>query len=328
LFPVKQFASQTQFTGKNKTCRDSLHKRQKADLQPTAHNKLIVIIHILNIVFWLWPNYCFYQVLIEPESTVSWLAGVPLGDAPIGAGHLQELTNGLKTPFGAPMTDKSSDIEHTPPVDGETTAQESASGVTFSRRRLIKIGVATVPVVLTLASRPVLAWHCKSPSAWGSEQINPNTSLATNGAHPTYVDETWTIANWKLNSDPNRAGLGRPWYRFDTKFTGSDTTYRNQTINYLKTTKSVPLALPTGVTLDQKVYKGLRDDLGWSTFAKYMIVAQLNRHLLAAGTWDPQCVTEQELTDMVNGVYPTATAPWSQDKIVSYLNNNWIVRTS
>ncbi len=225
------------------------------------------------------------------------------------------------------MTDKNSDIEQTPPVDGANEAPESAPGVTFSRRRLIKIGVATVPVVLTLASRPVLAWHCKSPSAWGSEQINPNTSLATNAGHQSYVDETWTIKNWVNNT--SRAGLGRPWARFDSVFNSStNTTYRNQTVNYLKSTKSVPLALPTGVTLDQKVYKGLKGDLGWSTFAKYMITAQLNRHLLAAGTWDPQCVTEQELTDMVNGVYPNATTPWSQDKIVSYLNNNWIVRTS
>ena len=43
-----------------------------------------------------------------------------------------------------------------------------------SRRRLLKTGVSVAPIVLTLASRPVLAWHCKSTSAWGSEQLNAN----------------------------------------------------------------------------------------------------------------------------------------------------------
>lgn len=228
------------------------------------------------------------------------------------------------------MTDKHSDLDKTPPVNGADEAAESTPGVTFSRRRLIKIGVATVPVVLTLASRPVLAWHCKSPSAWGSEQINPNTSLKTSGAHPEYADETWTITNWKSNSDPARAGLGQPWKRLDATLTatGSSAAYRALTVGWLKNTKSVPLALPTGVSLTQKVYNGLKGDLGWSTFAKYMIVAQLNRHLLAAGTWDPQCVTEAELTAMVKGVYPNASAPWTPEKIVSYLDNNWIVKTS
>jgi hypothetical protein len=220
------------------------------------------------------------------------------------------------------MTDKDNHQTQVDPVDGPDENTRHGEGTTFSRRRLIKIGITAAPAVLTLASRPVLAWHCKSPSAWGSEQINPNTSLAP---HTTYPNETWTISNWKNNT--GRAGLGKPWGRFDSNFSGTNNQYRDCTVSYL-TGKGVPLALPSGVSLNQKVYKGLNSQLGWSDFAKYMIVAQLNRHLLASGTWDPQCVTETELTAMVNGAYPTAGNPWNKPKIIEYLYNNWIVRPS
>ena len=47
----------------------------------------------------------------------------------------------------------------------ETLAKEAISPVQPSRasarRRLLKRGVAAAPVLLTLASRPVMAWHCK-----------------------------------------------------------------------------------------------------------------------------------------------------------------------
>ena len=65
-----------------------------------------------------------------------------------------------------------------------------------ARRRMLLKSIGTgSAVVASLASRPAYAWHCQSPSAWGSAQINPNTSLKNNPGHTSYVDETWTISN-------------------------------------------------------------------------------------------------------------------------------------
>ena len=91
------------------------------------------------------------------------------------------------------MHDKNSD---------QTLSAENATplkpDLASARRRMLKRGIAVSPVVLTLVSRPVLAWHCKSPSAWGSEDMNPTTSLRTNEGHNSWLDETWTIGNLSL----------------------------------------------------------------------------------------------------------------------------------
>ena len=101
----------------------------------------------------------------------------------------------------------------------DAPAQASAHVASVSRRRLIKLGSAAVPVVATLVSRPALAWHCKSPSAWGSEIINPNTSLRTNAGHQSYPDETWYITDWRDNIARSSAGYGnKPWAVLQSKY--------------------------------------------------------------------------------------------------------------
>ena len=59
--------------------------------------------------------------------------------------------------------DNSSDTHQQPSA---TPATAAGTVVSQRRRRFIQAGV--VPVGLTLASRPAMAWHCNTTSAWGS----------------------------------------------------------------------------------------------------------------------------------------------------------------
>ncbi len=212
-------------------------------------------------------------------------------------------------------------------------ADASAAGVaptgvpSGSRRRLIKFGVSTVPVVVTLASRPALAWHCKSPSAWGSEIINPNTSLRTNAGHQSYPDETWYISNWA--DDTARSGTaysGKPWDKFFLKY--SD----------IKATVSSDSSLVTIAMLQSKGFAcgtadpnaKVRTLLAGSGTAlqKSTIVAQLNYKCLSpyASNQMELCLSFGELTKMASGSYiPLGGGPaWNAATIVQYLSTNYM----
>ncbi len=182
-----------------------------------------------------------------------------------------------------------------------------------SRRRLLKQGTRVAPVLLTLASRPVLAWHCKSPSAWGSEQLNPATSLATNGAHPKYRDETWTISNWRTNT--GRAGLGQPWQAL-----GYGDNWSQITLGKLKNQKGI--VIPAGVDKSMTVVSFLGAGAG---FQQFVAVAQLNSLLLSSlGSG----ITLSEIKQRATGTYSpqNVSVVWGPSEIVDYLRSNWIVR--
>ena len=195
--------------------------------------------------------------------------------------------------------------------EGEVIAQP----VAHSRRRLFRQGASVVAV--TLVSRPVLAWHCKSPSAWGSELINPNTSLATNAGHRTYEDETWKITNWKNNS--GRAGLGKPWDKLKMRL-GSPQGTKNSDIKL----NNVPgMTAPNGLSLDQKIVDVLNSG---TDFQKYIVVAQLNLLLLAGNrNGIDECLSADDLKNMARKIYPTSGTRWSETDIVTYLDKNYIV---
>lgn len=190
-----------------------------------------------------------------------------------------------------------------------------------SRRRLFRQGASVVAV--TLVSRPVLAWHCKSPSAWGSTQINPNTSLKTNEGHQEYGNETWTISNWKNNSIRYDVSSSRPWNRLKARYSGLTGGYANITVSKLYSTVTA-IKLPTGVNANAKVV----DVLATGSFQAYIIVAQLNHLLLASSGWD-KCLSLAEINDMADGQYSPGdvqSVVWRQDEIKQYLYENWIVR--
>jgi len=208
------------------------------------------------------------------------------------------------------MSDKPNSQRHEN-LSVENEAEPLNAPVAPARRRLLKNGASLAPIVLTLASRPVLAWHCKSPSAWGSEQLDPTTSLRTNQGHSSYADETWTISNWKNNT--SRAGLQLPWTRLGV--TGDN--WRNFKVSQLP---SKGVRIPPGVDTSRKVV----DFLGTGTeFQKSIVVAQLNCILLSSVR---NCVTLVELNKMASGSYspPHVDTVWNQTDIVQYLQSNWI----
>lgn len=203
-----------------------------------------------------------------------------------------------------------------------------------SRRRLFKQGAAVVAA--TLASRPVLAWHCNTPSAWGSlQQPGGNVgSMATKHAAEQLADETWTIANWKVTNS-TRAGLAYPWVALGTDI--SNTSATNYYKKYKISTLFSGLTIPPGLNPDDSVWKrlvGTTTTPQASLFNQFMIVARLNYKLI---TNVRLCLTSDSITQlgdqlnlMVSGTYtpPGFSMPWDQAKIMDYLSNNYIVRTA
>lgn len=174
------------------------------------------------------------------------------------------------------------------------------NGPTISKRRLLKVGISAVPIVLTLTSRPVLAWHCKTPSVAASA----NTSHAV----LEQSDEgTQTIAYW------------------------TSASYSSSTIAWPGCNKStVTLGQMFGVTdttLCKTVIRSTATDNA-TMLKKYLIAAMLNVRLTNAKL----CLTEEQIKLMYvkgpSGQYqPLSGSPiyWGFLEIKAYLQNNWIV---
>jgi hypothetical protein len=200
-----------------------------------------------------------------------------------------------------------------------------AAGVASnSRRKLIKLGASAVPVVATLASQPALAWHCKSPSAWGSLQKNPNTSLKNNAAQTTtYPDETWYITNWANNTKrSDMLTLGFPWSKFFAKYTGIASTRSNNSM----LVTAADLAGISGFKIPSGFNGVVRTLLGSGTaFQKAVVVAQLNYYCtpVSAQNQMSMCVKPTDLGAMAQRSSPFTSPTWSDQDIVDYLKNNY-----
>lgn len=229
-----------------------------------------------------------------------------------------------------------------------------------SRRKLLKkASLIGIPAVATLASRPVLAWHCRTPSMWGSMVMNPSTSLRSNEGHQTgYKDETWAITNWGRNTGRSVifGGLA-PWnhllvngidlkiytYAIETiqppshflvlekNAAGTPTKYLN--FNLFKISDlcaATSISMPNDVASTATVATLL--DQNFLSFGAHLVVAQLNYKYLRniAGTaYLDDCIGggRMNLSDVARtGTYtPSNGGAWSQGRIISYLQNNWIV---
>ncbi|SBT10605.1 conserved hypothetical protein [Candidatus Propionivibrio aalborgensis] len=225
------------------------------------------------------------------------------------------------------MHDKNSD---------QTLSAENATplkpDLASARRRMLKRGIAVSPVVLTLVSRPVLAWHCKSPSAWGSEDMNPTTSLRTNEGHNSWLDETWTIGNWANNT--TRAKYNKPWNVLkeqcsalnDTSTQDSDGNFDYTKVTLNKFFKCTALTIPAGLIVNNRpIYKLFAGDYG-NQFRRAIVVAQLNFYLLNGQTQIGQCLGQIDLSQMASGSFTPQSGgnPWGSEKIVRYLEANYI----
>lgn len=226
-----------------------------------------------------------------------------------------------------------SDIDKQP----KTKLEEEQASVTgerpvasVSRRRLIKLGTTAVPAVATLVSQPALAWHCKSPSAWGSEIINPNTSLRTNAGHQSYPDETWYISNWANNT--TRSGISwltvTPWKRFFTLYPAIKTAAGNNSSNVTIAMLGTIGIHVAGAAATASVRAVLGTGAGAGTpFQKAVITAQLNYKTVSGYAQNEmeQCLAFSNLNTMATGSYSPSGlgVNWHQTEIIQYLSENY-----
>ena len=170
-----------------------------------------------------------------------------------------------------------------------------------SRRRLLKVGISAVPIVLTLTSRPVLAWHCKTPSVAASA----NTSHAV----LTVADpNTKTIAYWSTT-----AASWNPPSPFD-----------KTTVTLLNM-----FGAPGDATKCKKVLDGTYTGPFATQLTKYLIAAMLN---IYQDNGAMQCLSAAQIKSMFkdgpggNYVPMSGSAVrWGSAQIIAYLQNNWIV---
>ncbi|MFZ6751078.1 hypothetical protein [Undibacterium sp. Ren11W] len=222
--------------------------------------------------------------------------------------------------------------------EAKTLVAPAMAVASSSRRRLIKLGTTAAPIVATLVSKPALAWHCKSPSAWGSEILNPKTSLATNAGHQSYPDETWYISNWCDNTARSTTGnASQPWVALRAKFTA----LKNNAPSNKTTKTSFDYKLCTIAEL-QAAVAGLKV-AGASPSAtvksvltsgtdlqKSTIVAQLNYLILSPLLTNQmeKCLPSSALQQMATGSYsPSGSGQtWDAAKIKKFLYDNYMAR--
>ena len=77
--------------------------------------------------------------------------------------------------------------------DDQNSEHQSAMNIAGGRRKLLKLGVAATPVLMSLASRSAFACHSTTASAFGSvSNSRPELLQSSNGCSPNY---------WKSNSN-------------------------------------------------------------------------------------------------------------------------------
>jgi hypothetical protein len=198
------------------------------------------------------------------------------------------------------------------------------------RRRLLQAGV--VPVGLTLASRPVMAWHCNTTSAWGSAVLrNGGASVkARADAAILRATECWTIANWCDNTVRSDVSASRPW----TYVAAGIWAGQNKSENYARNNLLIGHLFPSGLSgcsNTEKVLSVLTNNK--TTFKGYMVVARLNT--MYAGHRVNECLLSNG-EDMVVEMAKTGPgkfkprnstgAAWTESEILTYLYANYIVR--
>ncbi len=215
-----------------------------------------------------------------------------------------------------------------------------------SRRRLIKLGTAGVPVVATLASSPAMAWHCRTASAWGSnmDDTKLTASQKTNPAHDGTADECWAINDWCNNLERSATGTkGKPWDALHTNICGSKLLptkdskgktiatadrYKYVTVDMLVNACGGRVVKPAncnGASMVVTVLANAGDD-----FSRCLLVAQLNYLFPTNANKIQWCAKnakgENQLPKMATGSYqPNGIGtPWDKTKIVKYLRNNYM----
>lgn len=221
--------------------------------------------------------------------------------------------------------DHSSDTSQQPSA---TPTPVAGAVVSQRRRRFIQAGV--VPVGLTLASRPVMAWHCNTTSAWGSAVLrNGGASVQARADNAVLSNtECWTISNWVGNTVRSQVSSSAPW-SFVAAYWFSGKSY-----SYCKNNLTVAKVYPGGlknVSPTAKVADLFAQSS--SSYATMMLVARLNT--LFAGHNVAQCVVSSTGEDMLvkmasqgpNVFKPnnSSGAAWTSTDFYNYLKDNWLI---
>lgn len=205
-------------------------------------------------------------------------------------------------------------------------ATSPAQSVNESRRRFGKSGVAASGVILTLASRPVLAgWECLSPSGFQSGNLSthvrpplcegrtPGYWQAKKGWPSPYTTGTCTNTKNPSSNDPVDWKNGTP---FSGTFNcgGYGAMYQSACLPV----RNAPCKPTNPLSLMQILLLGGKDD-------HYQLGAHIVAALLNAKMgWTP-VLSVQAVKDMFNewaakGYYePSASVKWSAADIVTYL---------
>ena len=192
----------------------------------------------------------------------------------------------------------------------QTVMTESAGvSARAARRSMLKKSIGLAPVVLTLASRPVLA-QFKSPSAWGSEQLMP--AGASRHATPASF-QTWTVSDWAQNK--SRGLLGKPWKNLDSSYEDM-AQLANLTVGEVLTSRG--LTVPSDVSPSVKMLDLLQNG---SPFQKTTVVAQLNARCDSSVS---ALISLETLRQMANGSFspPHLSVAWDKGTIARYLHEN------
>ena len=229
------------------------------------------------------------------------------------------------------MTKKNTDA-----TASEAEALAPASAGLSKRRRFIRLGASAVPVIMTLTSRPVMAWHCNTTSAWGSARLANNIGSAKTRLDGGVVNgnETWTIDNWTNNNITGSNISTAPWEAVRVAMNLA-------TVALAQAQLTVVAIFPGGLTGVAGTNTVLSVLSGGTSFQRSVTVARLNTIYVAPNfqILINNCIVSADTGlnggDQVQRMaalgsyYFSPNAPgsyWSEVQIVEYLFLNWLAR--
>ncbi|WP_158080853.1 hypothetical protein, partial [Pelomonas sp. KK5] len=208
-----------------------------------------------------------------------------------------------------------------------------------NRRRLIQLGAGSVPVALTLASRPVFAaGQCNTTSAWGSAILRNGVGSVKARAAAARIDNpVWSLS--QLRNDSAGIGVGGgnpPWAWIYQQRYGGAALGKNQTpSDYAQATLKISDLFPAGINGQtggpDTVYGYIHAHNSTSNFVTSLLVARLNA--LYAGSGASLCLASSPSTDvlaeMARGTFQPSNGTggfWSNSDVLQYLlDNNYVV---
>lgn len=210
---------------------------------------------------------------------------------------------------------------HMTPDPLHDTAEPVAApdAVRAGRRRLLRGGLASAPVLLSLTSRPVAATTCRPASAFASANVSrPGASFSCGGKRPDFWKQPCNFAHWPLprlipsstdvtgcaaNYSAPRRVTGEPYpaTRFGEVFAQPSSAYTSMTLLEV-------LSLGSDTHVD-----GL---------AKHVVAALLN----AAKGYTPADVLSEAILHnmwysflMAGFFEPTAGIQWRSDEMIAWI---------